>query len=130
MPNEFRNLPSVDKLLSENAIVQLQNTYPHTLIVEVIRHHLEQERHAIAMGKPCPETESIVVAIRTYLQTLSSPRPRPVINATGVIIHTNIGRAPLSAEPILAMNPIARGYSDLAAPEVPGMFISSNSCAN
>ena len=54
MSSEFRRLPSVDRLLSEQRIKQLAGTYPHELLVSLVRQHLESERLAIAAGKSCP----------------------------------------------------------------------------
>src|SRR4030042_2901230 len=113
MDNEFRNLPSVDRLLSEDKIKQLEKLYPHDLIVDVIRKRLEQERQSIAQGHPCPSINKMVDSIYTQAQALSQPNLRPVINATGVILHTNLGRAPLSGEAIAAMNRVSTGYCNL-----------------
>jgi len=113
MSSEFRRLPSVDRLLSEGRIKQLEVKYRHELLVGLIRQHLEQERLAIAAGSPCPSVDEIVDSICLQLRKLESPTLRPVINATGVILHTNLGRAPLSQETIAAMEAVARGYSNL-----------------
>lgn len=113
MEKEFRSLPSVDKLISEERIKHLRDVYPHDLVVDLVRQQLERYRLSIALGKPCPSTEEIVDAVCARAQALVSPSLLPVINASGVIIHTNLGRAPLSEEAIAAMNTIARGYSNL-----------------
>ena len=54
MENRFRSLPSVDRLMSEDMIKQLRDEYPHDLLVDLIRQHLEQDRVSIALGNPCP----------------------------------------------------------------------------
>jgi L-seryl-tRNA(Ser) seleniumtransferase len=113
MDNKFRSLPSVDKLLSDSRIKRLGDSYPHELLVDIIRQHLEHARHLISQDKPSPTTEEIIESICERVQQLASPRPRYLINATGVILHTNLGRAPLSREAIAAMNEAARGYCDL-----------------
>ncbi|MDY6892546.1 MAG: L-seryl-tRNA(Sec) selenium transferase [Chloroflexota bacterium] len=113
MESEFRNLPSVDKLLSDNRIKQLREIYPHDLIVDLIRQHLEQVRRSITLGNPCPSLDEIIDTIDVQLQALVTSSLRPVINASGVIIHTNLGRAPLSKEAIAAMDMAARGYCNL-----------------
>ncbi|MBI3931612.1 MAG: L-seryl-tRNA(Sec) selenium transferase [Chloroflexi bacterium] len=113
MNSQFRHLPSVDRLISERRIKQLERVYPHQLLVNLIRQRLERERRAIAAGNPCPAIDEIVASISAQLRELESPSLRPVINATGVILHTNLGRAPLSREAMTAMDNIARSYSNL-----------------
>ena len=81
MNNEFRHLPSVDKLISEERIRQLQEIYPHTFLVELIRRHLEQERLSIAAGNPCPSIDEIVASICAQAHALETPSLRPIINA-------------------------------------------------
>lgn len=113
MENKFRSLPSVDKLLSDSRIKQLGDIYPHDLLVDLIRQRLDQERTSIARGAPSTAIEEIVESIYARANVLASPRPRYLLNATGVILHTNLGRAPLSKEAIAAMDDVARGYCDL-----------------
>jgi len=113
MDSEFRRLPSVDKLISEERIQRLARDYPHELLVNLTRQHLERERLAIAAGNPCPSIDEIVESISAQLRGLENPSLCPVINATGVVLHTNLGRAPLSKEAIAAMGTIAKDYSNL-----------------
>jgi len=113
MNSEFRHLPSVDRVISEERIKQLEGTYPHELLVNVVRQHLEHERLSIAAGNPCPAIDEIVESISAQLCELEHPSLRPVINATGVILHTNLGRAPLSQEAATAMDAVAKGYCNL-----------------
>ena len=113
MESEFQRLPSVDRLLSEERIKQLQESYPRVLVVDLIRQYLERERLSIASGKPCPSLDEIVESVCAQAWALSHPSLRPVINATGVILHTNLGRAPLSQEAIVAMDATAKGYCNL-----------------
>jgi len=113
MSTEFRRLPSVDRLISEERIKQLEGIYPQELLVNLVRQHLERDRLSIAAGNPCPSIDEIVESICAQLRELGNPSLRPVINATGVILHTNLGRAPLSREAAAAMDTVARGYSNL-----------------
>ena len=110
---ELRKLPSVDRLLREEAIRALVEEHGHDLTVEAVRQALDLARQGILAGRACPPTEELVEMARASLQALLRPTLRPVINATGVIIHTNLGRAPLSAEARAAMEAAARGYSNL-----------------
>ena len=113
MNSEFRRLPSVDRLISEERIKQLEGIYPQELLVNLVRQHLERDRLSIAAGNPCPSIDEIVESICAQLRELGNPSLRPVINATGVILHTNLGRAPLSREAAAAMDTVATGYSNL-----------------
>jgi len=113
MSSEFRQLPSVDRVLSDERIRLLAESYPHTLLVELIRQRLEQERLSIAAGNPCPSIDAIVEAVSSQVHSLGGLSLRPAINATGVILHTNLGRAPLSKEAMSAMDAVAKGYCNL-----------------
>jgi len=110
---DFSRLPGVDKVLSDKRIVSVAEEFPHDLIVGIIRQCLESERQAIAEGKASASIDEIVGSVLSQLQALEKPSLRPVINASGVIIHTNLGRAPLSEEAIAAMQTISRDFSNL-----------------
>jgi L-seryl-tRNA(Ser) seleniumtransferase len=113
METEFRRLPSVDSVLADERFKQLGEVYPHILLVNLVRQQLERERLDIAAGNPVSSFTDIVDSICVQVQALESPGLRPVINATGVILHTNLGRAPLSPEAAAAMDVVAKGYSNL-----------------
>jgi L-seryl-tRNA(Ser) seleniumtransferase len=113
MGTEFRNLPGVDKVLSDERISRISASYPHDLLVGVIRQRLEEERISITGGKPCASLDEIVTSVVSRLKDLEMPNLRRVINASGVIIHTNLGRSPLSREAIDAMGAVSEGYSNL-----------------
>ncbi|MFC2035732.1 L-seryl-tRNA(Sec) selenium transferase [Chloroflexota bacterium] len=113
MDKEFRRLPSVDRLISEERIKQLEGTYPHELLVSLVRQRLERERMGIVNGNQCPSIDEMVESIYTNLYELENPSLGPVINATGVILHTNLGRAPLSQEATAAMSTVAKSYCNL-----------------
>ena len=113
MEKELRNLPSVDKVLSDTRISALAKSYPHDLVVNAIREQLEQERKSIIAGKPRASLDEIVAAMVGRLEAIVKPSLRRVVNASGVILHTNLGRAPLSREALEAMEESSRGYSNL-----------------
>ncbi len=113
MSSEFRHLPSVDKLISDERLRQLAESYPHDLLVSLVRQELDSERQAISKGKPLSSMDEIGAAVIARLNRLETPGLRPVINATGVVLHTNLGRAPLSREAIEAMDAISREYSNV-----------------
>ncbi len=113
MNHDFRHLPSVDRVISEERIRRLQENYPHALLVDLIRRHLKHDRSSIAAGNPCPSIDEIVESICSQLRDLENPSLRPIINATGIILHTNLGRAPLGQEALAAMDRVAKGYCNL-----------------
>ena len=78
-------------------------------VVEIIRRKLSD----IRASRVAPEFESIVADLRRSLDELRASRLQAVINGTGIVIHTNFGRAPLSSEAMHALNEIGRGYSNL-----------------
>ena len=113
--NEFRNLPGVDQILSHERIRQLTEVhgYPQSLLVSLVRESLENARRAIAGGSSSPSLEEIVDTIGDRLRELDTPHLRPVINASGVLLHTNLGRAPLSKEATEAIVEVAGSYGNL-----------------
>lgn len=101
--SSLQDLPSVDQVLRN---LRPGNGLPHELIVNEIRSVLAERREALKAGTPV-NAESIEQAVHERLEALANLSLRPVINATGVILHTNLGRAPVpSFEPVL-------GYSNL-----------------
>ena len=110
---ELRNLPSVESVLSSRRIRTLAEQYTRDWVTNLVRESIEQARGAICTGSSAPVLEEIVNSVAQRIEVLSRVYPRPVINATGVIIHTNLGRAPLSLEAMEAMLQASEGYSNL-----------------
>src|SRR4051812_35159563 len=88
-----RALPSVDRLLQLSATRPLLAAYPRELVVDALRAGLADARTE-ATG--VADADAIIAHATTRLMVRFAPSLRPVINATGVILHTNLGRAPLS----------------------------------
>jgi L-seryl-tRNA(Ser) seleniumtransferase len=109
--SDLRRLPSVDKLLAQSSV--LIETYGRSLTTDAIRSVLDETRLAIRSGVSAPDQAELLDRVTDCLRQWTMTRPCAVINATGVIIHTNLGRAPLSAEAVEAMMTVAAGYSDL-----------------
>jgi len=110
---ELRKLPSVDKLLQTEAVVSLVEKHGRELTLEALRSALDQARQAILNGQPAPDAETLIAEAARRLALEVRPSLYPVINATGVIIHTNLGRAPLSERARQAMTEVSTGYSNL-----------------
>jgi L-seryl-tRNA(Ser) seleniumtransferase len=113
MEMKYRSLPGVDKVLSDKRLLQYSQKYPHDLLVSIVRQSLERERASIAAGRTAASIDAIISSVITTLQSLEKPSLRRVVNASGVIIHTNLGRAPLSNAAIEAMAEISSGFSNL-----------------
>jgi L-seryl-tRNA(Ser) seleniumtransferase len=104
---EFRRLPSVERLATATAGV------PHHLAVAAARTELDAAREAIRAGDAAPAPEALATAVARRAGRLAAPSLRPVINATGVVLHTNLGRAPLPAAAVERVAAVAAGYSNL-----------------
>jgi len=100
-----RDIPAVSKVLDALGHYDL----PRSLIVDVVRRELAKVRAKLET----PEFESIVDLVRSSIERLSASRLQPVINGTGIVIHTNFGRAPLAPEAIRALSEIGPAYSNL-----------------
>ena len=110
---QLRNLPSVERVLSHPQVKPLSERFSHQWVVSLVRQRLEEARSLARSGKGVPALEEIAASVAERAQSLGQAWPQPLINATGVIIHTNLGRAPLSPEAMDAMLQVARGYSNL-----------------
>ena len=110
MTDARRAIPSVNALLELPELRQLAQTAPRELVVNAVRGVIDEVRQ----GSPAPTSDSawagrvsdaVVLALRPSLQ--------PVLNGTGVVLHTNLGRAPLADAAVSAIRRIAGGYSNL-----------------
>ncbi|WP_461811966.1 L-seryl-tRNA(Sec) selenium transferase [Faecalimonas sp.] len=113
----YRNIPKVDILLEEKKIQELINIYGREMVVETIREELDLLREYI---KECEEEESALARINTLIENIekhiiqiNTPDIKSVINGTGTILHTNLGRAPIGLKHMQYIAEIATGYSNL-----------------
>jgi len=83
------------------------------MTLRALRASIAQARSDIHSGAPCPSPETLLATAAHILEEKQQPNLRPIINATGVIINTNIGRAPLSQQALQAVQEVAGGYSNL-----------------
>src|SRR3974390_810268 len=110
---QLRLLPSVDELLHSNGGQQLVQRYSRSITLQAIRASIAQARAHIREGASCPSSQELLSVAEHYLDQRQRPSLQPVINATGVIINTNLGRSPLSQEALQAVQRVAEGYTNL-----------------
>ncbi|WP_376797492.1 L-seryl-tRNA(Sec) selenium transferase [Thermogemmatispora sp.] len=109
----LRLLPSIGALLQSPEGLQLSAEFGRPLTTRALRQVVAEARVALRQGAPCPSPSELLSAARRWLSATLQPSLRPLINATGVIINTNLGRAPLSAAALQAMQAVAQGYANL-----------------
>jgi L-seryl-tRNA(Ser) seleniumtransferase len=105
----LRGLPSVHQVLEQVEVQALVNVHGRALVLFAVQRALDEERTGGTIAQPAAR----MARIETLVRELRQPRLRPVINATGVVLHTNLGRAPLSASAAQAASLIAGRYSTL-----------------
>lgn len=111
---ELRDLPSVDFLLRHPAIAPLGDEFARGELLLCVRATLDDRRERIRRGEAPPiDAASISLDIRQTLRERARPHLRRVINATGIVLHTGLGRAPLAEEAIEAIAETAAGYCNL-----------------
>jgi len=112
-PVSLRDIPSVDHLLNLPQAASLISDFGHTLCVQALREQLALTRQAVLEGASLPDEQTIINQAGDLLSGWLTPTLQSVINATGVIIHTNLGRSPLSHAAREAMLSVSLGYSTL-----------------
>jgi L-seryl-tRNA(Ser) seleniumtransferase len=110
---ELRRLPSVERLAAALSGEPASPQVPHHLAVAAAREVLGRARAAIRAGASAPEPGELAAAVAERAARLAAPSLRRVINATGVVLHTNLGRAPLPAAAVERVAAVAAGYSNL-----------------
>ena len=111
----LRSIPNMNELLEDKKIREFQERIGSEQLKKAIRNILEQVRSEIIEGKTENEIDEnhLKERIRKQLEKLAKPDMKKVINATGTILHTNLGRAPISKEHIQQILCMASGYSNL-----------------
>jgi L-seryl-tRNA(Ser) seleniumtransferase len=124
MSNVLRNIPSVSELLESPPLKSLVNRVSHNVVVSGVRQFLDDMRTQVqsaAANVHVPAPAELAERIASWIAKDQQPTLVPVINATGIILHTGLGRAPLADEAIEMISATARGYAsvefDLASGE-------------
>lgn len=117
LQNLFRKIPSVDLLLTYPEIEKVMSSEPRSLVLTAIHQVLDQIRFEIKQGTLPdewePDAERILTQVLRQIHQLSMPSLRHVVNATGVVVHTNLGRSLLADRVLDKFRPLAGGYSNL-----------------
>lgn len=114
MNPELRQIPSLDQLLHLPAATALIESFGRPMTLRALRETLSALRASLIQGQTVEITPEVIFAhSQTLLNTWFTPSLRPVINATGVVLHTNLGRAPLSQSALQAIFHAAQGYCNL-----------------
>lgn len=110
----LRTLPQVEEMLQLPEISSLRTLLPRTLLVDCVRAAIDDVRSAVLAGT-CDSVDMQVMAESVRARAIKQARPslRRVINATGIVVHTNLGRSPLAEEAVQAVEDVARSYSTL-----------------
>jgi L-seryl-tRNA(Ser) seleniumtransferase len=111
--SDLRHLPSVDQLITAEPVMVCISNYGRPLTLQAIRSVLDDVRSTHSPGDSIPDEEILLARVGEKLALWTEPTLQPVINATGVILHTNLGRAPISKSAIQAMQENGLGYSSL-----------------
>ena len=113
MREKLRQIPSMSSVLSDTRISELMTGFSTEAVTALIRQQLSQIRSTIDSKSEIPTVLEISNQVSDHIERNWSNWPRNVINATGVVIHTNLGRAPLSTESMEAAIDSSKTYSDL-----------------
>ncbi|MFI3251088.1 MAG: L-seryl-tRNA(Sec) selenium transferase [Eubacteriales bacterium] len=111
MNNLLRSIPKVDRLLAD--LPHLAQTHGTPMLTQAIRAVIHRVRAEILSGHLTELPSDLTHQIEAELTRQTTPSLRPVINGTGIILHTNLGRAPLSTSAVSAITAVAQGYSTL-----------------
>ncbi|MGE3276906.1 MAG: L-seryl-tRNA(Sec) selenium transferase [Vicinamibacterales bacterium] len=113
----YRVIPAIEQARQRPGVRALERTYGQAAVVQALREAANALRAAIADGRPVTDSDTAGAimedAARARLEVQFRGSLRPVINATGVVLHTNLGRAPLAPAALARLTDIARGYSNL-----------------
>ena len=113
MNSEFRKIPSVNAILECPEVTELIEEYSHDSVTELAREVIKTTRTKVQNGGSSPQLNELALQVIKLSERRWYIWPKQVINATGVVLHTNLGRSPLSPESIEAAHRATAGYSSL-----------------
>jgi L-seryl-tRNA(Ser) seleniumtransferase len=111
--SSLRALPAVETVLRHPALALVLDRLPRAVVLEAVRAELAEQRSKLRRGAKAIAAESLAALAARRAAAAGEPALRRLLNATGVVLHTNLGRAPLSASAREAIAAIARGYCNV-----------------
>jgi len=111
--NRLKLLPKIDELLNALALKDKYKDLSREVLKYLCQRFVEELRQKILAGQLLPSEDEIMALLEGKIADLLQPRLRRVVNATGIIVHTNLGRAPLCAEALRAVGEVGGNYSNL-----------------
>ncbi len=124
---DLKNIPSVDHLLQDSVLISQIDQFGRKLTIDFLRLELDEIREEVKHGAAVPSDQEIIYRMTNSLVAFSSPSLKPVINATGVVLHTNLGRSPISEKALSASGKVTASYSNLEFNLITGKRGSRNS---
>ena len=108
-----RRLPAVHVVLARPVLAEARAVRGREALLAAVRRSIDEARQALLAGAPAEIDPDALAARAVAILGADRPHLRPVLNATGILLHTGLGRAPLAAEAVAAVERVARGYCNL-----------------
>lgn len=125
----FRKIPAIDKLLEMADVKLLIERTSENLVKHALRKTIDRCRESLKNGGEIPSHQQIMADVEAIVYEVYHPSLRPVLNGSGIILHTNLGRAPLGGELLKDVAEVLRGYNNLEFNLVKGSRGERNSHA-
>ncbi len=112
----LKTIPAIDKILNRPAMQASASSAPHILMVEAAQRAVESLRRQLldeSQSVPDCSLDAVATSAAGHLEQMMTPSLKKVINVTGTLLHTNLGRAPLCQSALEAIDAVSRGYSNL-----------------
>ena len=113
MQEKLRKIPGVDKLLNHPKLKKIKYEFGKEIVVYCIRTVLQNIRKQALQGNEINDTDEIIQKIQKEITKIIDGSLKPVVNATGIILHTNLGRAPFGKKIFREIESVLTGYSNL-----------------
>ena len=113
MQEILKQIPKVDKVLDSKEFIQLKSKYKHEILIKLIKVEIDDLRSSILKGKKKNIEKNILSKIVSSIEERFIPFTRHAVNATGIVLNTGLGRAPLSEKALSNLQGILQGYSTL-----------------
>lgn len=109
----LRDFPSVEELLQSSELKSAVNSYPRTLLTDLVRNAIAEHKNILKRSRKSIALSAIIDSVRNEVIKFERQELQPVINATGIVVHTNLGRAPLSKDLVNKISNSISGYNNL-----------------